>query len=80
MASYNKEDWYKLTDLIVPANFDLIELNLSCPHGMNEKGMGRACGENPDIVKDITSWVVSRTKIPIIVKITPNYGVTEELA
>lgn len=54
MAGHNKDDWYKLTDLIVPANFDLIELNLSCPHGMNEKGMGRACGENPDIVKEIT--------------------------
>ena len=28
----------------------MIELNLSCPHGMNEKGMGRACGEDPEVV------------------------------
>lgn len=56
------------------APFDLIELNLSCPHGMTEKGMGRACGEDPEIVRDITSWATSMTKVPIIVKITPNYG------
>jgi len=47
---------------------------------MTEKGMGRACGENPDIVKEITEWVVSRTKVPIIVKITPNYTDASELA
>ena len=80
MAAYNKEDWFKLADLVDSANFDLIELNLSCSHGMTEKGMGRACGENPDIVKKITEWVVSRTKVLIIVKITPNYADASELA
>ena len=34
-------------------HFDLLELNLSCPHGMTELGMGRACGENPEVVKEI---------------------------
>lgn len=29
------------------APFDCYELNLSCPHGMGEYGMGRATGENP---------------------------------
>lgn len=52
----------------------MLELNLSCPHGMTEKGMGRACGEDPDIVRDITTWVTKRTSLPVIVKITPNYG------
>lgn len=58
----------------------MLELNLSCPHGMTEKGMGRACGEDPDIVRDITSWVTKRTSLPVIVKITPNYGQAEVLA
>lgn len=53
--------------------FDLLELNLSCPHGMTELGMGRACGENPKVVKDICEWVTSEIDIPVIVKITPNY-------
>jgi dihydropyrimidine dehydrogenase (NADP+) len=47
---------------------------------MNEKGMGRACGEDPVIVKQITEWVVAHTKKPVIVKITPNYGYAEALA
>ena len=24
---------------------DALELNLSCPHGMGERGMGLACGQ-----------------------------------
>lgn len=33
------------------APFDFYELNLSCPHGMGEFGMGRACGEDITMVK-----------------------------
>lgn len=51
MAGFHKEDWKELIALAKKGSFDLIELNLSCPHGMNEKGMGRACGEDPSIVK-----------------------------
>lgn len=25
---------------------DALELNLSCPHGMGERGMGLACGQD----------------------------------
>lgn len=77
MAGYRKQDWIDLINLANTAPFDAYELNLSCPHGMNEKGMGRACGENPDIVRDITKWVVGNTTRPVIVKITPNYGYAE---
>jgi dihydroorotate dehydrogenase len=28
------------------AGSDAIELNLSCPHGMGERGMGLACGQD----------------------------------
>lgn len=47
---------------------------------MNEKGMGRACGEDPVILGKITKWVTSHTTLPVIVKITPNYGQAEILA
>ncbi len=56
------------------AGFDALELNLSCPHGMTEKGMGRSCGENPALVEKIAGWVTSKTKIPVYIKLTPNYG------
>lgn len=61
-------------------NFDLLELNLSCPHGMTEKGMGRACGENPNMVEEITRWVVEVSKVPVFIKITPNYGESDVLS
>ena len=66
-------------ELCNEAPFDALELNLSCPHGMTEKGMGRACGEDPEIVGNITKWAVEKSKFPIIIKITPNYGAAEDL-
>lgn len=80
MCAHNKEDWQELTRMCNDAPFDMLELNLSCPHGMNEKGMGRACGEDPNTVRDITEWVTEVAKVPVIIKITPNYGYAEQLA
>ena len=54
MAGFSKDDWIELTKRANTAGFDALELNLSCPHGMNEKGMGRACGEDPAVLKQIT--------------------------
>merc|ERR1719282_1952961 len=51
---------------------DELELNLSCPHGMGERGMGLACGQDADMVRNICSWVKSVTKIPVFAKMTPN--------
>ena len=51
---------------------DGIELNLSCPHGHPERGMGAAVGQNPEMVKQITSWVVESAKgVPVWAKMTP---------
>lgn len=47
---------------------------------MGEFGMGRATGENPKTVKEITEWVVAKTKKPVFVKITPNWAYADELA
>ncbi len=58
----------------------MIELNLSCPHGMVEHGMGRACGENKEMVKNISKWVTEVSNCPVIVKITPNYAYAEDIA
>jgi len=80
MARFDKNDWIEITEMANTAPFDLVELNLSCPHGMTELGMGRACGENPAMVKQITEWVVSVSRVPVIIKITPNYGYADELA
>lgn len=45
MCAYIKEDWEVLSKMAEKAGADLLELNLSCPHGMGESGMGLACGQ-----------------------------------
>ena len=45
MCSYSQEDWQALAKLAEEAGSDALELNLSCPHGMGERGMGLACGQ-----------------------------------
>ena len=80
MAGHVEEDWIELSKMCNEANFDLIELNLSCPHGMTERGLGRACGEDPNIVRDISKWVSSTAKMPVIVKVTPNHSIVSEIA
>ena len=51
---------------------DAFELNFSCPHGLPERKMGAAMGENPDIVGEVTGWVMEAATIPVWAKLTPN--------
>lgn len=72
MCSYNETDWKELAKKAEEAGSDALELNLSCPHGMGERGMGLACGQKTELVRDICAWVKSVTKIPFFAKLTPN--------
>ncbi|KAE9548824.1 hypothetical protein FO519_007960 [Halicephalobus sp. NKZ332] len=72
MCSFNKDDWIELARRSEEAGADALELNLSCPHGMGERGMGLACGQDPYMVKSICEWVRSAVKIPFFAKMTPN--------
>eukprot|EP00163_Fabomonas_tropica_P009643 TRINITY_DN1946_c0_g1_i2.p1 TRINITY_DN1946_c0_g1~~TRINITY_DN1946_c0_g1_i2.p1 ORF type:complete len:890 (+),score=358.61 TRINITY_DN1946_c0_g1_i2:774-3443(+) len=73
MCAYSEEDWTELAKMTAKANPDALELNLSCPHGMGEKGMGLACGQNPDMVRDICKWVRAAVgDLPFFAKLTPN--------
>lgn len=72
MCSYNKEDWTELATKAEACGSDALELNLSCPHGMGESGMGLACGQDPVLVENIAKWVRKAVKIPFFVKLTPN--------
>lgn len=72
MCSYNKDDWIELAQKAERAGAHALELNLSCPHGMGESGMGLACGQDPELVYNISLWVRAAVKIPFFVKLTPN--------
>uniref|UniRef100_UPI001939D4E7 dihydropyrimidine dehydrogenase [NADP(+)]-like n=1 Tax=Styela clava TaxID=7725 RepID=UPI001939D4E7 len=72
MCGYNKEDWTELAQAATEAGSDALELNLSCPHGMGERGMGLACGQDPELVRNICRWVRAASKLPFFAKLTPN--------
>ncbi|XP_022208508.2 dihydropyrimidine dehydrogenase [NADP(+)] isoform X1 [Drosophila obscura] len=72
MCSYNEPDWTELSIKAEAAGADALELNLSCPHGMGERGMGLACGQIPDMVEQISRWVRHAVKLPFFIKLTPN--------
>lgn len=67
-----KEEWHQIVKDVQNAGADGIELNFGCPHGMCERGMGSAVGQNPIALETIVKWVMEVTTIPVIVKLTPN--------
>ncbi|XP_023243236.1 dihydropyrimidine dehydrogenase [NADP(+)]-like [Centruroides sculpturatus] len=78
--SLDKLSLKELAKMAENAGADALELNLSCPHGMGERGMGLACGQKPELVKDISLWVREAVKIPFFVKLTPNVTDIIEIA
>ncbi len=74
MAETNKRSWQELVKRVQDTGCDGLELNLSCPHGMSEWGMGSAVGQNPQIAKMVVEWVMEVAEIPVIAKLTPNVG------
>ncbi|XP_016140272.1 dihydropyrimidine dehydrogenase [NADP(+)] isoform X4 [Sinocyclocheilus grahami] len=72
MCGNNQADWTELAKMAEDSKADALELNLSCPHGMGERGMGLACGQDPELVRNICRWVRKATTIPFFAKLTPN--------
>ncbi|MEK7257242.1 MAG: NAD-dependent dihydropyrimidine dehydrogenase subunit PreA, partial [Bacteroidota bacterium] len=74
----SKAEWHQIVKDVENAGVDGIELNFGCPHGMCERGMGSAVGQEPEILKLIVGWVKEAATVPVIVKLTPNISdVTE---
>ncbi|MFN8394059.1 MAG: NAD-dependent dihydropyrimidine dehydrogenase subunit PreA [Bacteroidia bacterium] len=67
-----RAEWHQIVQDVQNAGADGIELNFGCPHGMCERGMGSAVGQEPRVLKSIVSWVMEVAKIPVITKLTPN--------
>jgi dihydropyrimidine dehydrogenase (NADP+)/dihydropyrimidine dehydrogenase (NAD+) subunit PreA len=72
MEEYNKDAWGEIVGRCEEAGIDSFELNFSCPHGLPERKMGAAMGENPEIVEEVTGWVMAAAKKPVWAKMTPN--------
>ncbi len=69
-----KEEWKDMIKRSIDTGADGLELNFGCPHGMCERGMGSAVGQEPAVNEEITSWAVEYSTIPVLVKLTPNVG------
>ncbi len=67
-----RDRWHEFVKRSADCGADGIELNFGCPHGMCERGMGSAVGQNPDVAETIVGWVMEAATIPVIVKLTPN--------
>jgi dihydropyrimidine dehydrogenase (NAD+) subunit PreA len=72
MADNNKESWHELIKKVEDTGAHGLELNFGCPHGMTERGMGAAVGQDPEIAKMVVEWVMEAAHIPVITKLTPN--------
>ena len=69
-----REEWKEIIARSEDAGADGLELNFGCPHGMCERGMGSAVGQEPKVNERITGWVEEFANVPVLVKLTPNVG------
>ena len=67
-----REEWHQIVKDAENAGADGLELNFGCPHGMCERGMGSAVGQEPKVLKTIVEWVMEVATKPVIEKLTPN--------
>lgn len=72
MMEPNREKWHELVKAVEDIGVDGLELNFGCPHGMAERGMGSAVGQQPELVQQQTEWVKEVAQTPVIIKLTPN--------
>ena len=78
MEEYRKDAWVEIVERCQDAGVDGFELNFSCPHGLPERKMGAAMGENPGILDEVCRWVMDVAKKPVWAKMTPNVTHIEE--
>ncbi len=64
--------WTEILAKVEDTGADGVELNFGCPHGMSERGMGASVGQVPEYIQMVTEWCKAATKMPVIVKLTPN--------
>ena len=72
MVPCEEEPWKNILKAVEETEADGVELNFGCPHGMAERGMGSAVGQVPEYIEMVTRWVKQHSRMPCIVKLTPN--------
>jgi len=72
MVLCEEANWSAILKRVEETGADGVELNFGCPHGMSERGMGSAVGQVPEYIEMVARWCKAHTRMPVIVKLTPN--------
>ena len=72
MEEYRRDAWIEIVQRCEEAGVDAFELNFSCPHGLPERKMGSAMGQDPDLLEEVCGWVMGAATRPVWAKMTPN--------
>ena len=78
MEEFHKDAWCEIIERCQDAGVDGFELNFSCPHGLPERRMGSAMGQDPAVLEEVCGWVMKVARLPVWAKMTPNITHIEE--
>jgi dihydroorotate dehydrogenase len=79
MEEYRRDAWIEIVERCQEAGVDGFELNFSCPHGLPERKMGSAMGEDSDILREVCGWVMDVARKPVWAKITQTSHTSKSL-
>ncbi len=72
MEEFRRDAWVEIVECCQDAGVDGFELNFSCPHGLPERKMGSAMGQDPEVLSEVCGWVAAAARKPVWAKMTPN--------
>lgn len=72
MEEYNRDAWEEIIERVEETGVDAFEINFSCPHGMPERKMGMAMGQDCSVLGEVCGWINAKATIPVWAKMTPN--------
>ncbi|KAH9320937.1 hypothetical protein KI387_015576, partial [Taxus chinensis] len=72
MEEYDKAAWQELIERVEETGVDALEINFSCPHGMPERKMGAAVGQDCGLLEEVSGWINEKATVPVWAKMTPN--------
>jgi len=78
METTRRDAWHEIVERTQATGVDALELNLSCPHGLPERRMGSAVGEDPELLAEVAGWVAEVATVPVWAKLTPNVTRVED--
>lgn len=57
MEEYDEKSWIEIIGRCEEVGVDAFEINFSCPHGMPERKMGMAMGQDCEVLTEVCGWI-----------------------